>query len=339
VECDEAGARSVERFLRALGFEEAADAVSVAAFGWDLSETAPAGDDWTDEAVETIRKIRTLLDRCTLRSRDQFFRQLMSVLDDTPIATIGWTKPEPRRPTATDRGVEAGVAQNVRERSGQSTPETAPAAVQAATEQRACNPEVPGSIPGPRLDSALDVGDHVIVTGRDVLREWRNELGVVVQTATHEVRVWLQKHDRAIWLYREDVGPDACWPRRERAPGGYVRPGLRPGLRVTGTVDGGHIEGEMLDLFIDGVAWAVVRWDGETRGVLVDPEILGSADCASQDAGTVVHAAAENSAPAAAPDAGTTPNPLNEGPPCDPWGRPYAAADSSPVLPKKGGSQ
>jgi hypothetical protein len=60
---------------------------------------------------------------------------------------------------------------------------------------------------------------------------------------------------------------------------------------------------------------------------------LGSADCASQDAGTVVHAAAENSAPAAAPDAGTTPNPLNEGPPCDPWGRPYAAADSSSPAP------
>lgn len=51
-------------------------------------------------------------------------------------------------------GVEAGVAQKVRERSGESTPETAPAAVQAVVEQRACNPPVPGSSPGSSLHSA-----------------------------------------------------------------------------------------------------------------------------------------------------------------------------------------
>lgn len=56
-----------------------------------------------------------------------------------------------RRSEAT--GVEAGVAQKVRARSGESTPETASAAVQAAEEQRACNPEVPGSTPGPSLDA------------------------------------------------------------------------------------------------------------------------------------------------------------------------------------------
>lgn len=44
-----------------------------------------------------------------------------------------------------------GVAQKVRGRSGQSTPETTPAAVQAVVEQRACNPVVPGSTPGPWL--------------------------------------------------------------------------------------------------------------------------------------------------------------------------------------------
>lgn len=73
---------------------------------------------------------------------DEVLRMLASVYRKEHV--VAWLKKV--------RGVEAGVAQKAREGSGESTPETTPAAVQAVTEQRACNPCVPGSTPGSSLD-------------------------------------------------------------------------------------------------------------------------------------------------------------------------------------------
>jgi hypothetical protein len=54
------------------------------------------------------------------------------------------------------RGLKPGVAQKVRRRSGESTPDTPPAAVQAAAEHPSCKRVVPGSSPGPGLEPTTE---------------------------------------------------------------------------------------------------------------------------------------------------------------------------------------
>lgn len=69
--------------------------------------------------------------------------------------------------------------------------------------------------------------------------------------------------------YRAGVRHAIAWRDAE------LRPGLRPEARVADAA--GARAGVLEDLFIDGnagIAWAVVRWDGEPRGMLVDPEAL-----------------------------------------------------------------